>query len=801
MRTRSTPGRGRAIGVAALSALFVSALVLSPRALASSGLPDGRVYELVSPPEKNGNEAGIESTETSSEKGFAVGYAVAGDDGGGIFYRTTGPFGETNSGIDKFEVAHRSGSGWSNRAAVPPAQGADAGNFLDSEPKTITPAGNLDSFLFFAAGFTSSAPPSAFGLFLAPEEQLGEYHEPAWVSEPTIPFGEARPEPAGNNYSGPIFGVVGTSPDLSTVYFNAAATLVPEDASRAPNVDPTSGNGPAGFYEWHAGRLVSAAQLPDGTYSPYGATAAATYDVGFTLVHPNSLDNEVSTDGSKAFFLSPDPAHAAEAGTPTELYLREHTASGPRSILVSRDELKGGAPAEGSGGEQAVTPVPTGWQNGVIEKHSYLYASPDGSRAFFASSDRLAKDPSGHEPEGSGPWMYEFNLASERVTYLPGVTGPILISSRDGSRFVAERQEPRPAEGLIRQECEEGFREGPECEPLAPAALDVSSGGHLSEIARWSAPSVPSFPAARATADGSVFVFATNAVLTGAKSADGSEPANNSGVHEQVYRYATASGELPCVSCPGPGAQPLEGTQFSRDDSRRAVLSSSGISADGGRVFFDTPQPLAPGDVNGVQDVYEWEGGALHLISSGTSQQPSFFLDNSESGADAFFITAEGLVAGDADESYDVYDARVGGGFPREAPAAPCVSQCRPAGPAPSLSAPISTATGPSGNLAPPSAAPPAGRVKLIRRSVKGHVATIVLHLPTSGRLTLSGQGLRRVAKTVARAGDMSLRVALTRAEIASLRHRRAARALKLTVQFTPTAGSRSTAVTTLSFR
>jgi hypothetical protein len=47
----------------------------------------------------------------------------------------------------------------------------------------------------------------------------------------------------------------------------------------------------------------------------------------------------------------------------------------------------------------------------------------------------------------------------------------------------------------------------------------------------------------------------------------------------------------------------------------------------------------------------------------------------------------------------------------------------------------------------------------------------------------------------------MSLRVALTPAGLALLRHRRPRHTLKLTVRFTPTAGSRSTAVTTLSSR
>lgn len=703
MRTKSPRGRSRARAAAGLSASFLGALLLSSPVVASTGLPDGRVYERVSPSEKNGNQAGVEETkEQGGMTGVTPEYAASAADGDGVLYFTTGPFGETNTGVVLYSVAHRSSSGWSAQAALPPAQGLATSNFFYAKPETITPSAGFDNVLFDAIGTYTARDPaihgegeSAEGLFLAHEGTGGEYAEPAWLSGPTVPFAEAKPEPG--EYGSQVFGPVGGSPDLNTVYFNAQATLVPEDAPRVAHVN-SRGVGPSGFYEWHAGTLVSAGELPNGTYSPFGATAATRPDAGYRNIRPPLLDNDVSSDGSKAFFVSPDPRYASEAGTPTELYLRERTANGPASVLVSRTEA--GTPAAGSGGEEAVAPIPIEWSEGHVQASSYVYASPDGSRAFFSSKDKLAKDATGHEPAGAGPWMYEFALATERVTYLPGVTGPILASSRDGSSFIAERQEPRPAEGSIREECEEGFLEGPECEPLAPAALDLWSVGHLSEIARWSAPSAPAFPDARATADGSVFAFATNAVLAGAKSADGSEPATNSGVHEQVYRYVTGSRELACVSCPGQGVQPLEGTALAHDNMR-SFLGDRGMSADGSRLFFDTPQPLVAGDVNGVQDVYEWEGGRRYLISSGTSAAPSYFLDSSESGDDVFFTTSQGLVEGDTDESYDVYDARVKGGFPHQTLVAPCVSDCRPAGASPSLSAPITTATGPSGNIEP----------------------------------------------------------------------------------------------------
>jgi hypothetical protein len=68
-------------------------------------------------------------------------------------------------------------------------------------------------------------------------------------------------------------------------------------------------------------------------------------------------------------------------------------------------------------------------------------------------------------------------------------------------------------------------------------------------------------------------------------------------------------------------------------------------------------------------------------------------------GDNVFFSTDEGLVKGDSDESYDVYDARVNGGFPEDAPPSECESACRRGGGAPALASPLTTALGPSGNL------------------------------------------------------------------------------------------------------
>jgi hypothetical protein len=96
------------------------------------------------------------------------------------------------------------------------------------------------------------------------------------------------------------------------------------------------------------------------------------------------------------------------------------------------------------------------------------------------------------------------------------------------------------------------------------------------------------------------------------------------------------------------------------------------MSDDGEFVFFTSRDALVAEDVNGaVQDVYQWHQGVRDLISSGRASVDDVLIGPSGSGNDIFFITSERLVGWDTDRNTDVYDARVGGGFPEPLPDAP----------------------------------------------------------------------------------------------------------------------------------
>jgi hypothetical protein len=159
-----------------------------------------------------------------------------------------------------------------------------------------------------------------------------------------------------------------------------------------------------------------------------------------------------------------------------------------------------------------------------------------------------------------------------------------------------------------------------------------------------------------------------------------------------VFRYDDVTGELVRVSV-GEGGFNDNGNAGVGDAQivpARALtfrVGGSGrrdptMSDDGRRVFFMSPIALTPGALNDVviddksgeveyaQNVYEFEGGRVSLISGGRDvsvvANPACNLSSSVclvgsdvSGDNVFFTTTDRLVAGDTDTQVDFYDARV----------------------------------------------------------------------------------------------------------------------------------------------
>ncbi|HTZ63711.1 MAG TPA: hypothetical protein VMB51_06365 [Solirubrobacteraceae bacterium] len=245
--------------------------------------------------------------------------------------------------------------------------------------------------------------------------------------------------------------------------------------------------------------------------------------------------------------------------------------------------------------------------------------------------------------------------------------------------------------------------------------------------------------------------------LTGYDNRDAREPGTRD---QEVYLYDAASGLLTCASCnpngPSTGVldTPLAGEGIGLLVDRRqdwlgeylagSVPGWTPLGIDGavhqprylsssGRLFFDSPDQLVPQAVNGKEDVYEYEPdhlgscgeaqGCVSLISSGSAQQESAFVEASETGENAFFTTAQPLVAADDDTNYDLYDARVcTTSSPcltsQESSQRPCETSktCKPGtAPPPSFETPATSTPGPAGtNTQQPT---PTGKPKTASKS------------------------------------------------------------------------------------
>ena len=200
-----------------------------------------------------------------------------------------------------------------------------------------------------------------------------------------------------------------------------------------------------------------------------------------------------------------------------------------------------------------------------------------------------------------------------------------------------------------------------------------------------------------------------------------------------VYRYDFETGELTWVShaaprCAGPDCAPetagtetgayvaarpgdapfYTGAYADYEDWGRAI---SGLKVgeeneeyvdqdDGEYIIFTTREKLQKGDVDGGINVYEWhcaspctdpagEGespgeGTVHMISDGHDSEHGVAYSEGASeagatisgtGSDILFTTDTRLVGQDTDVMRDVYDARIGGGFPAPKPETSCAGE------------------------------------------------------------------------------------------------------------------------------
>ncbi len=578
--------------------------------------PEGRGYEMVSPLDKNGGDidrdlGGPSLTSGASTTGDVVAYASAGRFAG----LASGQMGTYRSVRDEQ-------TGWSTRALNPPfetdplidANGAGLGYLSGDLSRAVV------STNFPLAPMAPLLSASA-GLYLQDNSSgSSSYRLLSIPDHQLLPSSIRSP-----------FGFAAATPDMSHVVFDSRGVQLTDDPLPATH---------EGVYEWADGQVRFVSELPSGTAAALGKAGAGS---SLSSVHPG--EHVISDDGQRIFF-----ADGLAAESP--LYVREN---GSVTRAVSASERDGDDLSQ------------------AREARFLAAKADDGSSALFSSFVKLTDDATACDsscPGGLSNDLYLWDAdapAGERLTDLTtadasggGVLGIAAVAD-DLSRvfFVANGD---LAEGgadgqpnLYVWSAGDGVRH-----------VTVLSGG---DGAVWSTNREVrpvQYRDARLSDDGTQLLFASRGQVT----------AQDMGGTKQVYLYDDAEGRLECVSCTESVPTGDSWLFFPPDleaNHRTPYRLPRNLSADGGRVFFETAQGLVDRDVNGRADVYMWEDGELSLISTGQAAEESEFVDASASGDDVFFTTRERLVGSDVDEKVDIYDARVGGGFAEQEVPPECV--------------------------------------------------------------------------------------------------------------------------------
>lgn len=665
-------------------------------------LPDGRQWEMASPPDLHG--AKIEALDTPREYQGGPVQAAAG--GGAIAYMLAEPQETEIRGFAEFAQARstRGAEGWSSRElAIPIDPSVPLGIQFSGKQAFGLFSEDLSQAVVQPLGpFVALSPEASEQTAYLADLQSGEYTPlvtgcPA-EGEPCAPSVEEHADvPPGTVFAageckaspcGPQ--LVGATPDLHHVLLTY---------------------GPSGS-EWSAG------EPPSEALQPLRAIPGPLYP----------LDHQLS-DGGSVFFDSVG-----------HLFLQDVA----RREVVRLDVAQGvSEPGEGHA--------------------EFLYASSDGSTVLFSDSDQLTSAAGGGVYECRVAEV-EGGLACAQLA-LTGLapTGPLIGGSEDASYLYFEGGvdtlyvDHREGSGwkqtaiatLSPGDGSTAWNDVSNGKPDLTARMSrVSPNGEwFAFMSQRSLTGYDNRDAVSGAPDEEVYLYSARSgrLVCASCNPTGARPHGveyeqlGSAIHESLVGGYGEWSTNTWLAANVPAWTLANGLFY-----QPRYLS------DGGRLFFNSSDALVPKDVNDQEDVYEYEpegvpagehtcspagsggsvvfrpahafdvegrqgeegAGCIALISSGTSAEESALLDVSENGGDVFFLTASHLVAQVSERGIAIYDAHectsASPCFAETAspPACVTVEGCR-AAPEPQPAAfgvPSSATFSGAGNVTPPAA-------------------------------------------------------------------------------------------------
>ena len=675
-----------------LCALVVAALTAGP----AFALNPERNYEMVSPLYKAGYGVG-----------GAIAGALAAPNGESVVYESLGSFaGSDSTGAEYPYLARRGLTGWETTPIDTPA--------------ALAPEGGLSDF---SANLESSISESKLGASAqAAHHGVNPGFEFFWhqLDTPDAPAsweGQAFKTLEGTPLTSPI-EYVAASTDLCHLVINSSGeTLLPAAANtkerlyelsrgcngetpglRVLGVDNTvpakviatpqceaflgadeknelgrssafnavSADGSEVFFGTHVG---PGEECGAGTQLFVRLSGARTVEVSKPLgeecsevpcpgaaTRPFAAFEGASEDGSKVFFTTAAPLGAEDRDAGNDLYMAEiGCPAGEEGCVAAQREVT------------SLVQISHSTEAGeAAEMQGVVSVAPDGSRVYFVAHGVLRPEANarGLVPLKGAENLYVYDSVTGQLAFVADLcSGPGLSGTVEDARCP-----------LILEEAQ-----GVDDDPLWAG----SNGALEAQANVCGRPSASECVGERET--GRFLVFSTYGQLL---------PGDTDNARD-VYRYDAVTGALARVSIGEEGAdangnrddspvEPLSPggiTRFADASIAAANLSEQGValihqlgsravSEDGSRIVFTTAEPLSPSASNGLPDIYEWhkepawDEGRVSLISGGSSLTPDAAPVITPSGRDVFFKTSQGLVSGDTDGENDIYDARLGGGFP-----------------------------------------------------------------------------------------------------------------------------------------
>jgi hypothetical protein len=411
----------------------------------------------------------------------------------------------------------------------------------------------------------------------------------------TGPDGKPIP-PDSHNQSARLLGA---SPDGERIYITTQASLTPDDADQVPGDGATDG------YELAGGRYTLL------TTGPLDEPSAASF------ANNGGWIEWASDDGNYVYFVTSRRLTADDWDSSSDIYQR----SGGQTRLVST-------------GPDEYLPT-TEFPEPFVPDSRFLGASPDGATAYFATAAHLTADDPGKSPsEGK-------LLTSDIFSWRDGVTQRVThtVSPEEAPGTPWEAFDPYSfagaGEGSVYFAANSG--QVPEDTDLNRDVYRATPDGSLERVIALPASADP----------------AQNFLAVEAVSRDGSRLFLRSGQRlapadrdNEVDIYMWSAGQFQLVTPKG-----------DLHEAKEEELNLCSISGNGQRAYFQTWASLSPQDTDSEPDVYEWNDGAVRLVSPASDgrQSASFCSGISPNGRFVAFSTWEQLLPGDTDTKQDIY--------------------------------------------------------------------------------------------------------------------------------------------------